>query len=202
MSTSARDGVTRRQRGFTLAGIAASSVVAAALWFVLLEWLPDPAASDRLELAIGCIAVAALLALVAGVEAVAHERLVTPAIDPLAEFVTPRLQVNFRYLQNTLEQFVVFAAGLLLLSFYASAKILVIATIVWVLARWAFWIGYHKSPLLRAIGAPGMMQSMLVLLYGVYRFGSDMYGESLGIALLLLFAVIETVLFWAVKRPA
>jgi hypothetical protein len=169
---------------------------------MLWKYLPEPIGADRLRVAIQCCAIAALFALVAGVEAIAHERLFTAAIDPLAGVETKRMRVNFRYLSNTLEQYVVFAAGLLALSLYASGKILVIVTIVWVLARWAFWIGYHKSPLLRGVGAPGMLQSMIVLLYVAYRFGSDAYGRSVGIALLVIFGIIEAILFWAVKGPA
>jgi hypothetical protein len=137
-----------------------------------------------------------------GVEAIAHERLVTPAIDPLAGFETRRMRVNFRYLSNTVEQFIVFAVGLLALSAYASPRLLIIVTIVWTAARWAFWIGYHFSPLLRGIGAPGMLQSMIVLLYVAWRWGNDAYGEAAGIALIALFLAIEAFLFWAVKRPS
>ena len=195
-------GVTPQQRRTTLSGIAASALLTGALWWALLKYLPAPRTSDAVATAIGCSAVAGLLTLVAGVEAIAHERLFTPAIDPLVGFETKRMRVNQRYLQNTLEQFVVFAAGLLALSFYVSPKILVIVTIVWVLARWAFWIGYHKSPLLRGLGAPGMAQSMIVLLYANYRFGSEGYGEAAGIALVAIFAAIEALLFWAVMRRA
>ena len=196
-----RDEVTPQQRRTTLSGIAASAVVTAATTSVLWRFLPQPP-MDPLATAMACCAIAALLTLVAGVEAIAHERLVTPAIDPLAGFETRRMRVNFRYLQNTLEQFVVFAAGLLALSFTASPKILVIVTVVWVLARWAFWLGYHKDPLLRGIGAPGMVQSMIVLLYIAYHFGSDAYGQAAGIGLLVIFAGIEAMLFWAVSRPS
>ncbi len=194
--------VTPEQRRTTLSGIAVSAPLTLLLWWMLWKYLPEPIGADRLRVAIQCCAIAALFALVAGVEAIAHERLFTAAIDPLAGVETKRMRVNFRYLSNTLEQYVVFAAGLLALSLYASGKILVIVTIVWVLARWAFWIGYHKSPLLRGVGAPGMLQSMIVLLYVAYRFGSDAYGRSVGIALLVIFGIIEAILFWAVKGPA
>lgn len=194
--------VTPEQRRTTLSGIAYSAPATLLLWWLLWKFLPDPVGANSLRVALQCCAVGALFALVAGVEAVAHERLFTAAIDPLAGVETRRMRVNFRYLSNTLEQYVVFASGLVALSMYASAKILVIITIVWVLARWAFWIGYHKSPLMRGIGAPGMLQSMIVLLYVAYRFGSDAYGSSVGIALLVIFAIIEAILFWAVKRPS
>lgn len=192
--------VTPQQRRTTLTGIAVSAPLTLLLWWLLWEYLPEPVGANRLRVAIQCCAVAASLSVVAGVEAVAHERLFTAAIDPLAGVETKRMRVNFRYLSNTLEQYVVFAAGLLALSLYASGKILVIVTVVWVLARWAFWIGYHKSPLLRGIGAPGMMQSMIVLLYVAYRFGNDSYGSAVGIALLAAFAILEAILFWGVTR--
>jgi len=192
--------VTPQQRRTTLTGIAVSAPLTLLLWWLLWEYLPEPVGANRLRVAIQCCAVAALFSVVAGVEAVAHERLFTAAIDPLAGVETRRMRVNFRYLSNTLEQYVVFAAGLLALSLYASGKILVIVTVVWVLARWAFWIGYHKSPLLRGIGAPGMMQSMIVLLYVAYRFGNDSYGSAVGIALLAAFAILEAILFWGVTR--
>ena len=192
--------VTPQQRRTTLAGIAFSTLVTVSLWWALLTFLPWPVVEQSMFAAFACVPIAGLLTLVAGVEAVAHERLFTPAIDPLAGYETYRMRVNQRYLSNTVEQFIVFAVGLVGLSLYASTRIVVIVTIVWVVMRWAFWIGYHKSPLLRGLGAPGMLQSMVVLLYVAYRFGTDAYGKSAGIALLIIFAVIEAILFWAVSR--
>ena len=193
-------GVRPQQRGTLLATIAASFFVAAALWWLLFRFLPEPANLLPVQTAVGCIAVAALLTVFAGIEAIAHERFVTAAVNPLAGVETPRLRVNFLYLSNTVEQFIVFATGLLALAAYWSPRLLVIVTIVWVLARWAFWIGYHKDPLWRAIGAPGMLQSILVLLYVAWRFGRDSYGSAAGIALVIAFLAIEAILFWAVTR--
>ena len=196
------DDVTPAQRRTTISSIALSAVASAAIWVALYLFLPAPGSAEPLPTALACGAIAALLTLMAGVEAVAHERLVTPAIDPLAGFETRRMRVNSRYLQNTLEQFVIFAAGLMALSAYATPRILVIVTIVWVLMRWAFWAGYHQSPLLRGWGAPGMVQSILVLLYVAYRFGADAYGALAGYALVGLFLALEALLFWAVNRPS
>jgi hypothetical protein len=196
------DQVTPVQRRTTLSAIAASAAAAVLLWFLLLRFLPAPANAELLPTALACCAIAALLTLVMGVEAIAHERLVTPAIDPLAGFETRRMRVNFRYLSNSVEQFIVFAAGLLALAAYISPRLLVIVTIVWIVTRWAFWIGYHFSPLLRGIGAPGMLQSMIVLLYVAWRWGNDAYGAAAGILLLAIFVAIEAFLFWAVKRPS
>ncbi len=94
--------------------VALSLPVAGLLWFGLRQYLPVPA-MDRQAFALGCIGAALLLTLLPGIEAVAHERLFSPAIDPLAGKDSKRLIVNQRFVQNTLEQSVLFAAGLLLL---------------------------------------------------------------------------------------
>lgn len=194
------DKATPVQRRITLSGIAAGFAATAGLWYLLLNFLPAPATAEPFATSIACCAVAALVTLFAGVEAVAHERLVTRAIDPLAGFETHRMRVNLRYLSNTVEQFILFAAGLVALAAYASPRVLIIVAIVWIVMRWAFWIGYHVGPLLRGVGAPGILQSMIVLLYVAYRFGLDSYGQAAGIALVASFAIIEGLLFWLVSQ--
>ena len=138
-------------------------------------------------------------------EAVAHERLVSPAFDPLAGFETRRLRVNKQYLQNTLEQTVVFAAAIFGLAAYAKdgaeMREVVATTVVWVLGRWAFWLGYHRSAAMRGLGAPGMALSMIVLIYVAGRFGDEVAGPLGAAALAGLFLAIEGLLFWA-TRPA
>lgn len=190
------------QRRIVTIAIAASIIAAGIMWKALLQLLPSPANAEPLATAIGCAGVAALLALLPGIEAIAHERLVTAAIDPLAGVESSRMRVNFRYLSNTLEQFIVFAIGLLALSAYVPPRFLLIVTIVWVVERWAFWIGYHLSPLLRALGAAGIAQSLIVVGYAAYRYGSAAYGPATGIAIVAIYALIEAFLFWVVSRPA
>jgi hypothetical protein len=190
-----------RQRTTIMAAMLASAAVAAALWWAVLALLP-PMAPVSLVLALQCIGAATLFAFVPGLEAIAHERLVTPAIDPLAGMDSPRMKVNQRYAQNTLEQLVVFAAGLLLLIAWADARVAIAATLVWVLGRWAFWLGYHAAPRFRAIGLVGMLQSLLVLLFGVAHAAGMWFGRPGMIVAIALFVVIELVLSVAVMRPA
>jgi hypothetical protein len=53
----------------------------------------------------------------------------------------------------------------------------VLATsVVWKLARFAFWIGYHRSAAMRGLGAPGVALSMIVLLYVAGRIGYEVGG--------------------------
>jgi len=155
-----------------------------------------------------CCCLAVLFCLVTGVEAVAHERLSSPAFDPLSGFETRRLRVNQRYLQNTVEQILVFAAGLFGLAAYCAdgfaMRSVLATTIVWMLARVAFWIGYHRSASMRGLGAPGMALSMIVLLYVAGRIGYEV-GGSIGAAVpvvafpVVAFVAIEVFLFRATR---
>jgi uncharacterized MAPEG superfamily protein len=188
-------------RGKIQLAVGLSLPVAGLLWFVLYEHLP-PVTMDPTAFAFGCIGAALLLTLVAGVEAVAHERLFHASIDPLAGADSQRLIVNQRYLQNTLEQSLPFAAGLLLLGYYDSEQAVAATAILWVLGRWAFWIGYHIGPMWRGLGVFSMFQSLIVLAYGVGCFGHQLAGWPGVAALLGPFLAIEIWLFvWTARAP-
>jgi hypothetical protein len=167
--------ISQRRAGIT--AIAAAMPVALMLWLGIAYLVPPLAGMDSLAgkmlFTLKCCCAAVLFCLVTGVEAVAHERLSSPAFDPLSGFETRRLRVNQRYLQNTLEQILIFAVGLFGLAAYSpdgSAMRAVLATtIVWILARFAFWIGYHRSAAMRGLGVLGMALSMIVLLYVVWQ---------------------------------
>lgn len=199
------DFIRRRRAGMT--AIAAAMPVALLLWLAIAYLVPPLAGMDnlgaRMLFALKCCCFAILFCLVTGIEAVAHERLSSPAFDPLSGFETPRLRVNQRYLQNTLEQVLVFAAGLFSLAAYSvdgSAMRAVLATtIVWILARFAFWIGYHRSAAMRGLGAPGMALSMIVLLYVAWRIGYEVGGFVGAAVPVVAFLAIETFLFRATR---
>src|ERR1700760_2084679 len=131
------------QRNAGIKYIAAAAAVAILLWLAIANLIPPlegmETLGSRMLLTLKCCCLAVLFCLVTGVEAVAHERLFSSAFDPLAGFETRRLRVNQRYLQNTTEQFLVFAAGLFGLAAYSpdgSAMRAVLATtIVWIMAR-------------------------------------------------------------------
>jgi len=200
---------TARQRRAGIAAIAIAAPIAIALWLAVARLMPPLAGMEslaaRMVFTLKCCCVAALFTLAAGVEAVAHERLSSPAFDPLAGFETARLRVNLRYLQNTLEQFALFAAGLFGLAAYSAGggamRAVVATTLVWVLARFAFWIGYHRSAAMRGLGAPGMAQSLIVLIWVASRFGGEIAGRAGAIAAVAAFIVLEAWLFW-VTRPS
>lgn len=193
----------RKERKSGIAAIAISGAVSIALWFALMRFLPPLNGMEdvgaRMLVALKCVVVATLFALVAGVEAVAHERLQSAAFDPLAGHQTKRLQVNLRYLQNTLEQTVIFAVALFGLAAYMTSgeamRAVPAVTVIWVVNRYAFWIGYHRSAAMRGLGAPSMAVSLIVLLYVAARIGGDIAGSAGTIAILALFGAVEAVLF-------
>lgn len=157
----------------------------------------------RLIFAFKCWCVAVLLCLATGIDAVAHERLQSPAFDPLAGYETRRLRVNLRYLQNTLEQLVMFTPGLFGLALYArdgsQMRAVEASAFVWILFRFAFWIGYHRSAAMRGLGAAGVALSLVVLVYVVAQVCLDLWG-GLGAAIVLgAFFAIEAVLFWTTR---
>jgi hypothetical protein len=206
-ASESKDGGFIRQRRDGMIAIAAAMPVALLVWLAIVYFAPPLAGMDslsaRMLFALKCYCIAVLFCLVTGVEAVAHERLSSPAFDPLAGFETRRLRVNQRYLQNTVEQTLVFGAALFGLAAYSpdgpAIRAVLATTIVWMLARFAFWIGYHRSAAMRGLGAPGMALSMIVLLYVAARIGYDV-GGFVGVPIpVVAFLVIEAFLFRATR---
>lgn len=105
---------------------AAAAAVAVGVWWAAWSFIPAGAGStglqDRLLIVLKSMVMVVTFTLMLGVEAVAHERLMTPAFDPLAGRDSERLIVNNRFIRNTLEQLVPFAAGLIGLAVYCDAR--------------------------------------------------------------------------------
>jgi hypothetical protein len=203
-----RDGIAGQQRTLMLS-------IAIALPVTILFWLavyfglsPIPGmetAAARLVFAIKCICLAVLFCFALGIEAVAHERLHSAAINPLTGVESRRMKINLRYLQQTLEQLLVFIPGLLGLAFYCSSgesmRAVAATTATWILARAVFWIGYHKGPQFRAAGLTGMIQSLLVLLYVCSRIGSEIAGIAGAVGVVVLFVGLDGFIFAATRKP-
>ena len=177
----ADDSEVRRQRSTLRHEIAIAFPVAVVLWLATYYFLPPLGGMDdtltRVVFGLKCCCVAILFCFLTGIEAVAHERLRSPAIDPLSGYETRRMAINLRYLQNTLEQLILFVPGLLGLAIFCSngrsMRAVAATTLVWIVSRIAFWVGYHCGSQHRAVGAPGVLQTMLVLLYVCARFVSN-----------------------------
>jgi hypothetical protein len=193
----------RQERKSGMLAIGASVAVSAVIWVALWQLLPPLVGMDsigaRMLVALKCVALTTLFCLVGGVEAIAHERLQSNAFDPLQGHETKRLRVNLRYLQNTLEQTFVFAVGLFGLAAYldsgSAMRIVIATTVIWILNRFAFWVGYHRSAAMRGLGAPSMVIGLVMLLYVVARIGGDIAGAAGMVIAIALFLALEAVLF-------
>jgi len=134
----------------------ASMIFLVWLFYVLLPAIPGmdvfPA---RLALALQ-MNVLAVLPLFIGFITVGNGRFLSDAIDPTQHKESRTLEINGRFVDNTLQQNFIFFIGTTALSLFlteATAKLLVSLAIVFVIARVIFWIGYRMNPLYRA---PGM----------------------------------------------
>lgn len=208
MSDTSRSQTTAPRPAAFIPVLGGAALVAGAAWWACLHLLHPLQGMEtplaRILFSLKCLAVAALLTLLTMIEAAAHERLVSKAFDPLAGKDSHRLQVNLRVLQNTLEQFALFAPGLLVLAIYCddgrAMRAVVAATLVWIVARYVFWIGYHRGPQHRIAGLIGTLQTMLVLLYVSARFGYELAGLWGATVPLMLFALVELVIVSGLRR--
>lgn len=145
-----------------------------------IDWSPFGwTVGDRLTLAIQCSVIATLPAVIA-IVVVAAQRL-NPDMW-VGQRVRPNsaLDINTRFILNTMEQFVLFLVGIGGLAIYApltEAHSLPILTSLFLLGRVLFWVGYQYNPYLRAFGfgitfypTVAMFAWLLVRMFTGYHF--------------------------------
>jgi len=144
----------------------------------LLYWiLPNPTGvNDTLARVIFTLRmnVFAAIPLFFGIISVSNNRFSSEAIDPLRHAEDRITVINGRFVDNTLQQSFLFFVGSLALSTFLDAhsiKLISAFTLVFVLARIIFWIGYRIDPLYRAPGmAATSYLNMGVILSALYIF--------------------------------
>lgn len=140
----------------------------AALWALshLIAGLDaDASAGERLAYAAQWCATAAVPLMVA-IIAVGNERFKGPGIDPISGQQSREMMINGRVVDNTVQQYALFAAASFAVAAGAtSCQVVMVgaAAIVFVFMRLAFWIGYRIDPLYRAFGMGGTMYLNLFL---------------------------------------
>ena len=134
----------------------------AALTGISQIWADTSALTDlggRLGYALKANAFAAI-PLMVGTITVGNNRFLSEAIDPTLHKEDQATLINGRVLDNTLQQYVLFVIATMALSVSlapAEIKVIAAATIVFIVARFAFWIGYRIHPLYRAFGMASTM---------------------------------------------
>ncbi|WP_207483534.1 MAPEG family protein [Arenibaculum pallidiluteum] len=141
-----------------LAGVLLGIALALGGFVLLAAVLPVPP-RDPLRQAAALLVLPAMLVLaMAGATSLA--RGVAGALDPLTDPETRALRLNQRVLANTVEQAAVFCPALLAAGAAGiGGPSLTAATLVFVLARLAFWAGYAVDPLWRG---PGMAATIAI----------------------------------------
>lgn len=156
---------------------AATGVVAMVLGvWALTHALASPAIpdafGDRLAYALPAN-VLAVVPLFVMLIAVGNSRFLSEAIDPTRGAESRSMQIDGRVVDNTLQQSFVFAVASLALSTLAPLQDLQVVwacTIVFAIARAAFWIGYRINPLYRAPGMSATAYMNLgMILYCLFR---------------------------------
>lgn len=166
-----------------LAGMVAATVFSIAFFEVVFRLtdvgLTPPGGIDpslRLEYALKCEVFAALC-LVAGVAKIANRRFFIP--DAIEGDSSPKIEIDRRYLQNTLEQLVLaVVAHLALVTILPAASIRAVAVLVmmFVIGRVTFWIGYHYSGPARAFGfATTFYPTVAVYVFVVSRIAAQVF---------------------------
>jgi uncharacterized MAPEG superfamily protein len=170
--------MTRDQK-IVAAGAASGIVSMAVAMWLLSTLLPAPAGmetlADRLAYAARWLAFAAL-PLFAMVAAVGNARFLGEAIDPTRGAEDKAMVVDGRVADNSTQQLLLFAAGLLGLAASldpGSMGVVRAAAIIFVAARIVFWIGYRIHPLCRAPGFASTAYLTLGLLLGAVWLAMD-----------------------------
>ena len=170
--------MTRDQKIVAAGAVSGIAAMTLALWLLSTQ-LPPPSGvetlADRLAYAARWLAFAAL-PLFAMVAAVGNARFAGAAIDPTRGAEDRKIIVNGRVADNTTQQLLLFACGLLGLA--ASLRpewmgVVRAAAIWFVVARIAFWIGYRIHPLYRAPGFSSTAYLNLGLLLGAVWLAVD-----------------------------
>ncbi len=119
------------------------------------DWVPTEwTVGNRLELVIKN-AVFAILPAVLAICVVAAQRLNPSMFVGRTPKPNSAVDINNRFILNTVEQFILYFIGNAGLALYCpaeEARSLIVLTALFVLGRVLFWIGYHYNPHLRAFG--------------------------------------------------
>jgi hypothetical protein len=149
--------MTRDQKIVATGAASGVAAMIAAVSVIYQLWPVNPGLADASSRLIYTLqaSVFAVLPLLIGIVMVGNDRFLSEAIDPTLQREDRATQINGRVVENTLQQFVLFAAGTLGLSPNLTAeqmRAIPAVVIVFIVARTAFWVGYRIHPLYRAFG--------------------------------------------------
>jgi len=162
--------MTSDQKIVAIGAASGIAVMVVSVW-ALTSVLPAPLIADSLgeRLAYALRAnIVAIVPLFVMFITVGNSRFLSEAIDPTRRAESPSMEIDGRVADNTLQQNFVFAVTTMALSTVVPLHLLQVVwacTIVFVVARCVFWLGYRINPLFRAPGmsATGYLNLFMIL---------------------------------------
>jgi hypothetical protein len=149
--------MTRDQTTVAIGALSGLAAMAVLVW-LLANAIAPPAIpdvpGDRIAYALKWAVVAALPFFFM-IAAIGNSRFTSEAIDPTLGKDSPKMIVNGRVADNTLQQLMLFLVGMLALAVTLPIQLLSIVaavSITFVVMRLAFWVGYRIKPVYRAFG--------------------------------------------------
>jgi hypothetical protein len=149
--------MTQDQKTVAIGAMSGLAAMIALVWLlssVIAAPVIADTPGDRMAYALRWAALPALLFFVM-VASVGNARFTSEAIDPTLGKENPRMVVDGRVVDNTLQQLVLFLVGMLGLAVTLPLfrlSIVAAVSITFVIMRLAFWIGYRIKPVYRAFG--------------------------------------------------
>lgn len=162
--TNSADEKKKVFKGIGTAWILTSIFIGSGIWLSKRhDWFTDYSGAQVLALTLLPVA----LSLAIGIGWAARTRHFKQNIDGSAPETGTSLDITLRYIQNTLEQAVLFAFASFCVSVSSPdlAKIALPVIGLWFfLARMMFWYGYTRTPLARAAGFASTFHTTLAML--------------------------------------
>lgn len=151
-------------KGIGTAWVLTSIFIGSGIWLSKRhDWFADYSGAQVLALALLPVA----LSLAIGIGWAARTRHFKQNINGSAPKTGTSLDITLRYIQNTLEQAVLFAFAsfcLLVSSPDLAKTVLPVLGLWFFIARMMFWHGYRRAPLARAVGFASTFHPTLVIL--------------------------------------
>jgi uncharacterized membrane protein YecN with MAPEG domain len=163
-------GALFRKQMIGVAGALAAALTLALLWLDRAGFGAQVPVGDDTAARLGFVATWLLLpgiALLIGVVGAARRGFYADAIDGTRNPASPALEINLRYNTNTVEQVVLAAiawGGLAMVLPHAQLALIPVLSVVFLIGRVTFFIGYLITPIGRAYG----MVLTILPTYGAY----------------------------------
>lgn len=161
----------KREQKVVAVGAASGVLSMLVFVWVLYHVLPDMAGSAQAySLSAIALSVVPLFIMIA---TVGNARFLSRAIDPLRHAENKAIEIDGRVIDNTLQQNFVFVVAALALASvlpFQQQKLILALSITFVIARFGFWYGYRRDPLLRAPGMAATSYMNLFMLLGVLYY--------------------------------